>query len=137
MIEIPPAVDIFILCLVGVQPSPESIWSIGSRANGGATNESNWDFVVFADTTYFDMRKTGSPPAELAVDVLVVVDALMCFWRIRCATNVHPYPRALNRAAQKSRTRIAAEPNSTIQLIGSSSRPYGAPVATAFPPGWA
>lgn len=37
-------------------------------------NESDWDFVVFADVAYFEMLKTGSPPAELAVDVLVVVD---------------------------------------------------------------
>jgi len=48
---------------------------MGSRANGGATNESDWDFVVFADAAYFEMLKTGSSPAELAVDVLVVVDA--------------------------------------------------------------
>ena len=27
-----------------------------------------------------------------------------CFWRVRCATNVHPCPRALNKVAQKSRT---------------------------------
>ena len=77
MIEIPSAVDIFIRHLAGAQPSPESIWLIGSRANGGATNESDWDFVVFADAAYFEMLKTGSPPAELAVDVLVVVDGLI------------------------------------------------------------
>ena len=44
---------------------------IGSRANGGATNESDWDFVVFADAAYVEMLKTGSPAAELAVDVVV------------------------------------------------------------------
>jgi hypothetical protein len=48
---------------------------IGSRANGSATNESDCDFVVFADAPYFEMLNTGSPPAELAVDVLAVVDA--------------------------------------------------------------
>jgi hypothetical protein len=26
-----------------------------------------------------------------------------CFWRVRCATNVHPCPRAFNKVAQKSR----------------------------------
>jgi|SRR5437762_3236847 len=75
MIEIPPAVDTFVRRLAKAQPSPESIWLNGSRANGGATNESDWDFVVFADAAYFEMLKTGSPPAELAVDGLVVVDA--------------------------------------------------------------
>ena len=75
MIAIPSAVDIFIRRLAGVQPSPESIWLIGSRANGGATNESDWDFVVFADAAYFEMLKAGSPAAELAVGVFVVVDA--------------------------------------------------------------
>jgi hypothetical protein len=39
MIEMPPAVDIFIRRLAGVQPSPESIWLIGSSANGRATNQ--------------------------------------------------------------------------------------------------
>jgi predicted nucleotidyltransferase len=53
MIEIPPSIDIFIRRLAGVQPSPESIWLIGSRANGGATNKSDWDFVVFGDAAYF------------------------------------------------------------------------------------
>ena len=48
MIEIPPAVHIFIRRLAGVQPSPESVWLMGSRANGGATKESDLDFVVFA-----------------------------------------------------------------------------------------
>ena len=75
MIEIPPAVDMFIRRLAGVQPPPESIWLIGSRANERATNESDWGFVVFADAAYFEMLKAGSPPAELAIDVPVVVDA--------------------------------------------------------------
>ncbi len=37
----PPAVDTFVRRLAKAQPSPESIWLIGSRANGGATNESD------------------------------------------------------------------------------------------------
>src|ERR1700687_3086881 len=31
-----------------------------------------------------------------------------CFWRARCATNVHPCPRAFNKVAQKSRTNYLA-----------------------------
>ena len=57
----------FIRRLAGVQP----LTLIHSRANGGATNNSDWDFVVFADAAYFEMLKTGSPRAELAVDASI------------------------------------------------------------------
>jgi hypothetical protein len=114
MIEIPPAVDIFLRRLACAQPSPESIWLIASRANGGATNESDWDFVVFADAAYFEMLKASSPPAELAVDVLVVVDASMFrnpwnenkagdLGRWHWSTQTASHARALNKVAQKSR----------------------------------
>jgi hypothetical protein len=58
MTEIPPAVDTFTR-LAKARPSPESIWLIGWSTNGGPTNESDWDFVVFADAAYFEMLKAG------------------------------------------------------------------------------
>lgn len=47
-------------------------WLMGSRANGSAHAGSDWDLLVFGDTTLLDSLKKG-PPIQNA-DVLVVHD---------------------------------------------------------------
>lgn len=47
-------------------------WLMGSRANGSARADSDWDLLVFGDKTLIDLLKE-EPPLENA-DVLVVHD---------------------------------------------------------------
>lgn len=68
-----PEAYAFLLLLVDIQPHPQSVWLIGSRANGRATAESDTDFLIFADETYAaTARRTLAAP--VAIDVLVVHD---------------------------------------------------------------
>lgn len=57
--------------LITLQPPPDSIWLIGSRANGRATHESDTDLLIFGSEAFL-----GAARAKLnrprAVDCLVV-----------------------------------------------------------------
>ena len=61
----------FISALTALQPPPDSIWLIGSRANGRATQESDTDLIVFGSKALLDIiRSQLKQPEE--VDCLVV-----------------------------------------------------------------
>jgi predicted nucleotidyltransferase len=61
----------FISALAALQPPPDSIWLIGSRANGRATQESDTDLIVFGSKALLDIiRSQLKQPEE--VDCLVV-----------------------------------------------------------------
>lgn len=60
--------------LLELAPSAREVWLIGSRANGGATEESDWDFLVFADQSALVALRQKPRLQRDNIDVLVVVD---------------------------------------------------------------
>ena len=50
----------------------ESIWLIGSRANGTAKPESDWDFFIFGDCSVFEQIKSNPELNLYNIDLLVV-----------------------------------------------------------------
>ncbi len=52
----------------------ESIWLVGSRANGTATETSDWDFIVFGSTKILENLKDDEILHRPDVDFLVVLD---------------------------------------------------------------
>lgn len=57
--------------LVALQPPPDSIWLIGSRANGHATQESDTDLIVFGSESLLRSVRLQIKQPQ-AVDCLVV-----------------------------------------------------------------
>ena len=57
--------------LVALQPPPDSIWLIGSRANGRATQESDTDLIVFGSDAFFIAARSQLEQPQ-AIDCLVV-----------------------------------------------------------------
>lgn len=57
--------------LIALQPPPDSIWLIGSRANGRATEESDADLVVFGSEALLSSVRLKIKKPQ-AVDCLVV-----------------------------------------------------------------
>lgn len=55
-------------------PSIESVWLIGSRANGSARETSDWDFIVFANREALAQIKSSSELHRSDIDFLVVVN---------------------------------------------------------------
>jgi hypothetical protein len=52
--------------------SISSVWLLGSRANGTANSESDWDFLVFSDTPIFDEIKNDPSFHRDDIDLLLV-----------------------------------------------------------------
>lgn len=61
----------FIAKLVALQPRPDSIWLIGSRANERATQESDTDLIVFGSVAFLGAARSQLEQPQ-AVDCLVV-----------------------------------------------------------------
>lgn len=61
----------FVQQLIALDPPPEEIWLIGSRANGRATEDSDTDLLVFASSE-FKAILTSSLAAPPNIDCLVV-----------------------------------------------------------------
>ena len=57
--------------LTALQPPPDSIWLIGSRANGRATIESDTDLIVFGSETFLNVVRSQLKRPQ-SVDCLVV-----------------------------------------------------------------
>ena len=53
-------------------PSIKSIWLIGSRANGCAINNSDWDFLVFANQETLELLRCAIGFHRANIDFLVV-----------------------------------------------------------------
>ena len=71
--HIPKAAFELIDKLSRVSPYPESIWLIGSRANGRATDSSDTDLVVFATLIFLENLRTAMEPPS-SIDIFVVYD---------------------------------------------------------------
>ncbi len=61
----------FIARLVALQPPPDSIWLIGSRANGCAAQESDTDLIVFGSDAFLSAARLQLKQPQ-AIDCLVV-----------------------------------------------------------------
>lgn len=57
--------------LAALQPPPDSIWLIGSRANGRATHESDTDLLVFGSEAFLSAARAQLKRPQ-TVDCLVV-----------------------------------------------------------------
>lgn len=67
-----PVINSYLDGLLKSISSIESIWLLGSRANGTAKPESDWDFLVFGDDAVFE-KIQNSPSLHMKnVDLLVV-----------------------------------------------------------------
>ena len=64
----------YILDLVKRHPTVETIWLIGSRANGAESLQSDWDFVVFRGDPLFENLAEDNSAHRTDVDLLVVLD---------------------------------------------------------------
>ncbi len=69
-------------------PDIASIWLIGSRANGGATESSDWDFIAIADKQTLSKLENLTELHRPDVDFFVVVDGdnFQCAWGERDKT---------------------------------------------------
>jgi hypothetical protein len=54
---------------LAAEPSTREIWLFGSRANGTATEESDWDLLVFTDE---DPRPVAARRLKIKIDILRV-----------------------------------------------------------------
>jgi hypothetical protein len=69
-----PRITEFLTDIAAACPELESIWLIGSRANGTSTDASDWDFLAFgSEATYACLQ--ASPRLQLSgTDFLIVTD---------------------------------------------------------------
>lgn len=71
--KLPNRAGVFVTALTAVNPPPESIWLIGSRANGRETEVSDTDLLVFGSPAFLAaLEAQVLAPTEL--DCLVVYD---------------------------------------------------------------
>ena len=54
--------------------SIQSIWLIGSRINGNARPDSDWDFLIFADKAVHDKLQLDGPIPQNDISIMVVID---------------------------------------------------------------
>lgn len=74
MVDIDKAVRTYLETLISEHNSIDSIWFIGSRANGTNRIDSDWDFLIFADKETLNSLKQSSSSRLKNVHVLVVYD---------------------------------------------------------------
>ncbi len=74
MVDIDKAVMNYLGRLSSEYDSINSIWLLGSRANGTNRTDSDWDFLIFADKKTLDSLKQSRSLKLKNVDVLVVYD---------------------------------------------------------------
>jgi hypothetical protein len=55
-------------------PSITSVWLIGSRGNGTAREDSDWDFIIFSSLSLYDGVKNAPAFHREDVDLLLVGD---------------------------------------------------------------
>ena len=73
-INLPNRILYLIEYIKGLHPCPESIWLIGSQVNGTATNESDWDILVFGSEELISTLKAQISLDNKLLDILVVYD---------------------------------------------------------------
>lgn len=62
----------YIRKLTDKYPQMREIWLIGSRANDQERQESDWDYVAFADSTTLEQLRADTDLNEPNIDLLVV-----------------------------------------------------------------
>ncbi len=65
----------YILELVTAYPSIREVWLFGSRANGLATPESDWDYMAFADDPTLRALSGDSRLHRAGIDLMIVTDS--------------------------------------------------------------
>jgi predicted nucleotidyltransferase len=68
-------IDTYLEQIVSVAPGVREIWLVGSRANGTARPDSDWDFIVFGDSHTFSQLQAAADLHRIDVDCLVVSDS--------------------------------------------------------------
>lgn len=66
------SIDEYIHILVESVSGIESVWLIGSRANGTGREESDWDFFVFGEDSVYSQIESNPHLHNQSVDLLVV-----------------------------------------------------------------
>ena len=64
----------YISDLVAANLSIREVWLFGSRANGSARPESDWDYMVFADDATLTALRGDSRFHRAGIDLMIVVD---------------------------------------------------------------
>ena len=64
----------YIAGLVAEYPNIREVWLFGSRANGSAKPESDWDFLAFADEATLAALRGDSRFRRDGIDLLIVTD---------------------------------------------------------------
>jgi predicted nucleotidyltransferase len=64
----------YLIRLTDEYPKIESVWLFGSRANGTYSDDSDWDFFVFADKNILNKLRGDSSLNDPKIDLLVVYD---------------------------------------------------------------
>ncbi len=64
----------YILELVMAYPSIREVWLFGSRANGSARPESDWDYMAFADEATLTALRSDSRFHRAGIDLKIVID---------------------------------------------------------------
>lgn len=67
-------IEDFIFRITGTYEAIEEVWLIGSRANGTARPDSDWDLLVFADEPTFQRMRKNRRLRRAEIDCLVVRD---------------------------------------------------------------
>jgi predicted nucleotidyltransferase len=65
---------IFLKQIADSSPELDSIWLIGSRANGTATESSDWDFIAFGTSSTLETLRSDTRLHREKTDFLVVTN---------------------------------------------------------------
>ena len=68
-------VETYVLKVAAEHPNVTEMWLFGSRANGTATEKSDWDILAFADEATLNALRNDIELHEPRVDLLIVKSA--------------------------------------------------------------
>lgn len=77
--EVQPELEQYIKDLTGTYLNIQSIWLFGSRANGSATDNSDWDLLVFANNQVYQALQENTAFHNSNFDVLIVIESAGTF----------------------------------------------------------
>lgn len=69
-----PKIQTYIKRITEESPEITAIWLIGSRANGNAKYDSDWDLLVFGDASTYKYVENDFPLHSDEIDLLIVTD---------------------------------------------------------------
>ena len=68
--------DRYVAELVGAYPAIREVWLFGSRANGTAREDSDWDYLAFGDWIVLDAIRSDARFRREGVDLLIVTNGV-------------------------------------------------------------